>query len=93
MNTNLEQISDWLTKIIVGIGLVELRNLPGFVTKVAGYISAGSVDHSGSKALAVATLIYFAVTGFLGAYLLTRTYLTSVFRGVESLTSAVLVLT
>ncbi len=25
VNTNLEQISDWLTKIIVGLGLVELR--------------------------------------------------------------------
>ena len=23
-NTNLEQISDWLTKIIVGVGLVEI---------------------------------------------------------------------
>ena len=28
VNTNLEQISDWLTKIIVGLGLVELRNMP-----------------------------------------------------------------
>ena len=25
VNTNLEQISDWLTKIIVGVGLIELR--------------------------------------------------------------------
>ena len=27
-NTNLEQISDWLTKIIVGLGLVELKQIP-----------------------------------------------------------------
>lgn len=27
INTNLEQISDWLTKIIIGIGLIEMRNI------------------------------------------------------------------
>ena len=28
-NSNLEEISDWLTKIIVGVGLVELSKIPG----------------------------------------------------------------
>src|SRR6185503_1210276 len=28
VNTNLEEISDWLTKIIVGVTLVELKQLP-----------------------------------------------------------------
>src|SRR5216684_1230684 len=28
VNTNLEQISDWLTKIIVGVGLVQLTVIP-----------------------------------------------------------------
>src|SRR6185369_1301567 len=28
VNTNLEQISDWLTKIIVGLGLINLDKLP-----------------------------------------------------------------
>lgn len=28
VNTNLEQISDWLTKIIVGIGLTQLGTVP-----------------------------------------------------------------
>lgn len=28
VNKNLEQISDWLTKIIVGLGLVQLRSVP-----------------------------------------------------------------
>src|SRR5689334_2047890 len=30
-NTNLEEISDWLTKLIVGIGLVELRRIPELI--------------------------------------------------------------
>jgi hypothetical protein len=28
INTNLDDVSDWLTKIIVGIGLVEIRKQP-----------------------------------------------------------------
>lgn len=28
VNTNLEQISDWLTKIFVGLGLVQLQRVP-----------------------------------------------------------------
>ena len=30
-NTNLEQISDWLTKIIVGIGLVQFPKISHFL--------------------------------------------------------------
>src|SRR5215831_2761083 len=30
INTNLEQISDWLTKIIIGVGLIELGNIGGW---------------------------------------------------------------
>jgi len=28
-NANLVEISDWLTKIVVGVGLVELHAIPG----------------------------------------------------------------
>jgi hypothetical protein len=28
VNTNLEQISDWLTKILVGVGFTQLHQLP-----------------------------------------------------------------
>jgi len=34
-NTNLEQISDWLTKILVGVGLTQLREIPGQVQRLA----------------------------------------------------------
>jgi hypothetical protein len=37
-STNLEQISDWLTKIIVGAGLVQLVSLPGALKDYAGFI-------------------------------------------------------
>jgi len=35
VNTNLEQISDWLIKIIVGLGLVQLQQIPGFLKRVS----------------------------------------------------------
>src|SRR4051812_541587 len=36
-NTNLEEISDWLTKMLLGIGLVELKRLPEFLVSIARY--------------------------------------------------------
>src|SRR5258708_423417 len=33
-NTNLEDISDWLTKILVGAGLAQLAVLPGKLTRL-----------------------------------------------------------
>jgi hypothetical protein len=40
-NSNLVEISDWLTKIIVGVGLVELSKIPGKLDSLAGYFAAG----------------------------------------------------
>jgi len=39
-NTNLEQISDWLTQILVGAGLTSLTSLPGFAAKAMDYLTA-----------------------------------------------------
>jgi uncharacterized membrane protein (DUF485 family) len=40
-NSNLVEISDWLTKIIVGVGLVELSKIPGKLDSLAKYFAAG----------------------------------------------------
>lgn len=40
-NSNLVEISDWLTKIIVGVGLVELSKIPGKLNLLAAYFAAG----------------------------------------------------
>jgi hypothetical protein len=40
-NSNLVEISDWLTKILVGVGLVELSKIPGKMEALAGYVSKG----------------------------------------------------
>lgn len=85
VNTNLEQISDWLTKIIVGLGLVQLQQIPGFLKRVS-YWAAGSLPLQSNAQLpqvasfATAFLVYFVIVGFLAGYLLTRLYLAGAFR-------------
>ena len=79
VNTNLEQISDWLTKIIVGVGLVELKSLPAAITELSHFVSQGLGATPHTQALAMALIAYFGVLGFLGGYLMTRIYLAQAF--------------
>jgi len=73
VNTNLEQISDWLTKIIVGLGLIHLKDAPGYVNELLGLMVR---TLNGDRTFVLAILVTFSVTGFLLGYLLTRLYLT-----------------
>jgi hypothetical protein len=77
VNTNLTEISDWLTKIIVGLGLVKLTKLPPYLTSMAESFSNGIHDKEKNAAMAVAygTITFFSVLGFLFGYLLTRLFL------------------
>lgn len=75
VNTNLEQISDWLTKIIVGIGLVQLTKVPGSIAQLATFVSY-AYSPPAPPGLITAMLLYFASCGFLMGYLWTRLFLT-----------------
>jgi len=79
VNTNLEQISDWLTKIIVGIGLIELRNVPEYLNRLSLFIGSGFGNTPQSQVLSIALILYFSIVGFLGGYLMTRIYLAQAF--------------
>jgi tetratricopeptide (TPR) repeat protein len=80
-NSNLIEISDWLTKIIVGVGLVELNKIPGKLWALAAFIGNGLRDCDSaackqtSEALALGIIIFFFSTGFLVGYLWTILYL------------------
>src|SRR5262249_36166086 len=70
LSTNLTQISDWLTKIIVGVSLVEAKS---FWNEIQ-ILSAGAADwlfemRHGSPVLIPAVMVAGAVFGFLFAYL------------------------
>ena len=70
VNTNLEQISDWLTKIIVGVGLIEIGRLANDLDSIAGSVPLGGRDSAHGFALGL--LIYSLADGFLVGYVWTR---------------------
>jgi hypothetical protein len=79
VNTNLEQISDWLTKIIVGVSLVNSDKIGAAMVRTAEQISLSLGGGAERKALALALMVYFGVVGLLGGYLLTRLFLQRAF--------------
>lgn len=82
-NTNLEQISDWLTKVLVGVGLTQLQKIPVQLGILASYI-AKDYGPSGSNVFALSMVLYFSAVGFLTGYLLTRLALQPDFAKVDS---------
>jgi hypothetical protein len=74
VNTNLEQISDWLTKILVGVGLVQLGRAPNALARLAHSLKPGFGGESSSSSFGLAIAIFLAISGFLYLYLWTRVY-------------------
>lgn len=72
-NTSLEEISDWLTKIIVGVGLVQAQEIGEAL--VAGGRAVGTgvfalpADGPAGLTVGIGTIIAFAVLGFMASFL------------------------
>jgi len=75
VNTNLEQISDWLTKILVGVGLTQIQGIEATGARIAGVVASGLGGGPAAAVLASAIMVYFVIFGFLTGYLWTRLYL------------------
>jgi hypothetical protein len=79
-NANLVEISDWLTKIIVGVGLVELHSIKDKLGELSYYLAPGllpapSVEPLISgQAAGLAILIFYSTLGFLLGYVWTMIY-------------------
>jgi hypothetical protein len=82
-NTNLEQISDWLTKVLVGVGLTQLQKIPVELGLLANYI-AKDYGPSASNVFALSMVLYFSSLGFLTGYLITRLALQPDFKSADS---------
>lgn len=73
-NTNLEEVSDWLTKIIVGVGLVELKDVPHGIRQLSDFF----IQECGNElcgSIFVMMGIFFFIIGFISSYVLARVYL------------------
>lgn len=84
-NTNLEQISDWLTKILVGVGLTQVRAIGQKFLDLSSSVAAALGDTSGNRSFALALIVFPLILGFLFSYLWTRLYLPKAFRKAEEL--------
>jgi hypothetical protein len=75
-NTNLEQISDWLTKILLGAGLAEVNRLREWLWSFSRTVAAGfGNDQTLGAVFAATTICSFVLVGFFVAYFWTRFYL------------------
>jgi len=85
-NTNLEEVSDWLTKIIVGLSLVHLKTIEERVMSIsrnaAAAINVKPTDTDVSAATAL--VVGLSVIGFLCGYLYTRLFLQGAFMRSDS---------
>ena len=84
-NTSLEQISDWLTKILVGVGLIEIKSISENLWVMATALRKGFGGPEGSEAFALTLLIYFFACGFIFGFLWARLYLLRWFRQVDEI--------
>ena len=82
-STSLEEIADWLTKMIVGVGLTQLYNLRAGLGSVASFIAQGMGDSESHKIVAYVICIYFPACGFLFGFLWARLYLHKVFEAIR----------
>lgn len=87
VNTNLEDVSDWLTKTLVGVGLTQLLTAPAFLWSAAGKLDAMGFGWTPyGRLLALALFFYFTPGGFWLGYVGTRTILTKLFDTIDGLT-------
>jgi hypothetical protein len=83
-SNNLEEISDWLTKILVGLGLVELGKIIASGSDFMKFLEPAFGDKArGGKAVALADITFFAVAGFIALYYITRVFVAEALKQVE----------
>lgn len=98
-NTNLERISDWLSTMLVGVGLSQLTNLNPLLLQfriflaenATVYIDQGQPSAGVIPAVGPFVLILGAASGFLFMYLMTRLVLVGFFKESEDILSGVAV--
>jgi hypothetical protein len=78
-NTNLEEISDWITKIIIGLTLIESRKIIRMIENGADSIAksypvcGGAICDINLFVFSYCLMLFFAGYGFFGGYFWART--------------------
>ncbi|MFD0267254.1 hypothetical protein ACFVGY_11735 [Streptomyces sp. NPDC127106] len=82
-NTNLELVSDWLTKLLIGAGLTQLPSLAAAFRRLTSTLAPALGGRPDSAAFAGALVAGSFVFGFLCGWLATRLYLAPALRGAD----------
>ena len=77
--SNLEQVADWVTKLLLGGGLTQLQNIPPKIWQWSNNIAIGITDGqvkgpalAAQQAFASGVLVYGFVLGFFAGFLITK---------------------
>lgn len=76
-SNNLEQISDWLTKLLIGAGLVQLGAIGHGFNNMISTIATSSVGQadghlfSSARVVIGSIIVYYGILGFIVAYVTT----------------------
>jgi hypothetical protein len=77
-STNLAEVSDWLTKLLLGAGLVSLTKLGGplgnLIDSIASGVSSGKAVSGSAQVVAGAIIFGYAAMGFLDGYIITTVW-------------------
>ena len=78
-NTNLETISDWLTKVIVGAGLVQAREIALWVDQIGQIAGSAMGGSEFMRVVATSLVVHNVLMGFFQGFLVAYMYLPKAF--------------
>jgi hypothetical protein len=79
-NTNLEEISDWLTKILLGASLTQLKTIATTANDAASALGILFGGGDAGHTIGGLVIAFFTIAGFFTGYLITYLFLTREFR-------------
>lgn len=81
--TQLVQIADWLTKVLIGATITQLGAVPDHLQRLGETASLSLLGHDGGGTPLAAAITYFATFGFFSGYLSTRLVLNLAFNDAD----------
>ena len=84
-NTNLEQTSDWLSKVLLGVGLTQISEITNWIGNISRYTAKDMTAIGNESPFIASIIVYFIVCGFIIGYLATRIILPKVFVKSENI--------
>ncbi len=75
LSNSLSDIADWFTKIVIGLGLVEIKQIPHALLSIGNFIQQQTETEKSVIVFSVCTIIYFFLFGLYYGYNYMRLYL------------------